>query len=89
MKQRKIRDKALEVHDSALDSIHRIEALAALMEAAAGGGDSASPLDAREIEEATCIICEETTKVRDALDLMRGLADSAKAKGKPGSKADR
>jgi hypothetical protein len=79
MKQRGIHDKALAVHNSALNSIHRIEALAALMEAAAGGRDSAPPLDASGIEEATNIICEETTKVRDALDLMRGLVDSAKA----------
>jgi hypothetical protein len=89
MKQREIRDKALYVHDTALNSIHRIEALAGLMQAATGSRDSAPPLDAHEIEEATSIICEETTKVRDALDLMRGLAASAKAKGKSGSKADR
>lgn len=80
MKQRERRDKALDLHDSALNSIHRIEALAGLLQAAAGGGDSGSPLDAREIEEATSIIHEETTKVRDALSLMRGLVNSATAK---------
>jgi hypothetical protein len=41
--------------------------------------DSALPLDGREIEEATGLIHEETTKVRDALSLMRRLVDSAKA----------
>ena len=82
MKERAIREKALAVHDSAIDALHRIEALAGLMQAAAGGWDPAPSLDAREIEEATSIICEETTKVRDALSLMRGLMDSAKAKGK-------
>ena len=81
MKERAIREKALAVHDTAINSIHRIEALAGLMLAAVGGLDPAPPLDAREIEEATSIICEETTKVRDALSLMRGLMDSAKAKG--------
>ena len=79
MKQSELRDKALAVHDSAIHAIHRIEALAGLMESAAGSGDSAPPLDAREIEEATGIIREETTKVRDALLLMRGLVDLAKA----------
>jgi hypothetical protein len=83
MKQRGIRDKALAVHDDAINAIHRIEALAGLMESAAGSGDSAPPLGAREIEETAGIICEETTKVRDALSLMRGLVDSAKARGRP------
>ena len=78
MKQREIHDKALAVHDAAINAIHRIEAMAGLMQAAAGGWDGAGPLDALEIEEATTIICEETTRVRDALGLMRGLADSAK-----------
>ena len=82
MKQRELRQKTLDVHDDAINAIHRIEALAGLMQAAAGGWDPAPPLEAREIEEATSIIREETTKVRDALSLMRGLADSAKAKGK-------
>ena len=77
-----MRDKALDLHDAALNALRRIEALAALMQTAAGGGDSASPLDAREIEEATGIICEETTKVRDALRWMRGWVDSAKVKEK-------
>ena len=77
MKQRERRDKALDLHDAAISALHRIEALAGLMQAAAGGVDPAP----RDIEEATGIIWEETTKVRDALSLMRGLVNSAKAKG--------
>ncbi len=48
------------------------------MPAASEGRDSR--LDAREIEAAASIICEETTKVRNTLDLMRGLVNSAKAR---------
>jgi len=76
MKQQELRDKALAVHDAALNSLHRIEAVSGLMQAASEGRDSR--LDLREIEGATGIICEETTKVRDALRLMRGLVYSAK-----------
>jgi len=75
MKQRELRAKALDLHDAAISALYRIKALAGLMQAAAGGVDPAP----RDIEEATCIIREETTKVRDALGLMRGLTDSAKA----------
>jgi len=79
MNQREMREKALELHDAAINSLHRIEALAGLMESAAGSWDSDPPLDAREIEEATGIIREETTKLRDALSLMRSLVDSARS----------
>jgi hypothetical protein len=79
MKQRELRDKVLAVQDAALNALCRIEAVAGLMESAAGSGDSTPPLGAREIEEAAGIICEETTKVRDALSLMRGLVNLAKA----------
>ncbi len=75
MKPRDLRDKALALHDAALHSIHRIEALAGLMTAAAGSRDS--PLDGREIEEATSIIREETNRVRGAFASMRRLVDSA------------
>ncbi len=78
MKQRERQQKALSLHDAALDSLHRIEAVSGLMPAASEGRDSR--LDAREIEAAASIICEETTKVRNTLDLMRGLVNSAKAR---------
>ena len=78
MKKRVIRQKTLDLHDAAIDALHRIEALAGLMQAATRDWELTP---AHEIEEATYIIREETTKVRDALSLMRGLVDSAKAKG--------
>ena len=81
MKKREMRQKTLDLHDAALNALRRIEALAGLMQAAAGGWDSDPTLDAREIEEATNIIQEETTKVRDALSSMRGLVNSAKPRG--------
>jgi hypothetical protein len=83
VKLRGIRDRALDLHDAALDALRRIDALAALLQAATGGGDHDPPLDAHEIEEATGIIHEESNKVRHALNLMRRLVGQpAKTKGR-------
>ncbi len=83
MKPGDAREKALDLHDAAIDALRRIEAMAGLMRAAAGGWAPDPPLEVRGIEEAAGIICEETAKVRGALDSMRGLVDCAKARARP------